>query len=207
MKRLSLVLLCSVLVGGFFSCAAPVTLSISSTASLDGEATSVAFDNVSDEAEIGRVGNNEQRGFISFDISPVTSLDNFQISSVILAVCEANTNNLPFDDMGNVIGEIVEYGSSLDASDFNTSALSSPFTVLTNGYSVDRVYTVDITSEVNQYLSNNPGANRLQIRLRFASFVADLSEPNEHWDMHTGEITEEQFGQQRPRITITYLPE
>jgi hypothetical protein len=183
----------------------PQTETIISTASLDGDVTSAG--GVTKTADVMNVGdtltNYGSRGFVSFDVNSIAppATDDFDVSSVTLKLTMENDFWDPITDLGNVVVELVEYGTSLDASDYSATAIGSPVVLATTtGVLVD--FEADVTSLVQDYIASGDADSlvRWQFRLRPATNETD----NDGVTDETSWGTAEYVDGYRPTLIVTY---
>lgn len=137
------------------------TRSIKSTGQLDGYIDSKGGMNTGAEIRIGSTKNAAVRGFLSFDIS---SIDIKELNKAKLRIYQTGDKNNPFQNGTDIRIDSVNFGSSLDPSDYSTSSLNSSFATVTNSNAVGWK-EVEITELVKN--AKKDGRQNLQFRLHF----------------------------------------
>ena len=146
-----------------------------STASLDGDITGTAVSTDEETVDAGdNDSDNTSRGFFSFDVSGIApdSTDEFEVASVILKLTmtdwfDADGDSDPIADMGNVVVELVEYGTSLDSGDMSVAADYGSVTLASDfGMIVD--FEANVTQMVQNYIDSGDtdSLDRWQFRIR-----------------------------------------
>jgi hypothetical protein len=184
-----------------------VTVTLNSQAALDGFRANNNGGNNSVDIRVGNgamFGSPAQelviRGFMSFDLSGIPA--GATILSIELRFYQTQVNGNPYGKLGNPLLKHVDYGSSLNATDFDTPAFHSA--TLAPHASPNEWYTITsntIADWIEQDLA--AGRNRLQMRLQFVTETdGDGSQ-----DTVSFESGDNHFGTGNvPQITITYSP-
>jgi hypothetical protein len=185
--------------------AGPKTAVLESTAALDGEVTAGgAVSTGGEEVNVGdTVNGTGSRGFFSFDVSGIAPADtaDFTVDRVVLKLTMTDWFGFPIDELGNVVVELVEYGTALDASDFGTAALGSSVILAADAVMLTD-YEADLTSPVSAYIASGDTDSllRWQFRIRHTTESnGDDSIDETEWGAaeNTGDIY-------RPELTVTY---
>ncbi|MBN2508781.1 MAG: hypothetical protein JXB03_00845 [Spirochaetales bacterium] len=165
-------ILIALLILSFVSCEMEAeddsTIILQSSSSLDGQVNRIGVV-VTNEAEIaiGRDANGiGTRGFFSFDFSEVNADGNIIIDSAHFEVYESDFSNNPFETMGSVLLDIVDYGPSLNPNDFYATLLAD-CGVFASGSNYLDTHSSDITQELRAFFETNPAATLVQFRLMF----------------------------------------
>lgn len=140
------------------------TMTITSTASLDGWRASNDGGNTTWYIQIGRNVNLTERGFVSFDISGIPS--GKTIDLVTLRLFQEEVVGTPYSSLGSLIIDHVNYGDSLGSEDLDSSAITSNIGTLTSNATVewkDLVVTNALKADISA------GRSRSQYRLRFTT--------------------------------------
>lgn len=106
--------------------------------------------------------NSTDRGFIGFDISSVSG----QVTSAVLIVNQSSTSGTPYNTLGNLIADHVDFGGSVDAADFSGGTLQNNFGAISSD-SLAGAKSLDVTAEVQNDISSSRTTS--QFRLRFAN--------------------------------------
>ncbi len=155
------------------------SVEIPSIASMDGHVRSNGF--VSTSGTMLLTGDCDQifngvgfRQFYSFDISSIPK--DIDIINATLYLYMANVSQSPFSNHGNVTVDHLDYGSSLDATDYDTGAIQSDIGVLANNYILE-YKALDVTSSVqNDYSFMRTHS---QYRIRFSIQDSDSDSETE----------------------------
>jgi len=109
--------------------------------------------------------NSTCRGFVSFDLGgePPPNVV-IHVHSVILRVHQSSVAGTPYNDLGNVIVDHLDYGDTLDAGDFNLAALQSNIGTLSSTPTLEWK-ELDVTTFFLDDAYN--GRSRSQYRLYF----------------------------------------
>jgi hypothetical protein len=142
---------------------------IVSTASLDGWVQSDGFANAdrggpgTGDLDSRAAGGLGERQFYSFDLSslPPTA----QVTSAVVRLFQATVIGSPYGSLGNVVVDHLDYGTSLDGSDYNLAALLADVGTLSTD-AVIQYKTLDVTARVQA--DRSAGRPRSQFRLRFS---------------------------------------
>jgi hypothetical protein len=159
---------------------------------------------IGDEMEVGiDASDNAQRGFVSFDFSSIKpSSGDLEVVSAVFTVYMANFNLLPYDKLGPVLIDRVDFGTSLDGTDWSDEIVeASNIGTLSN--STDdwlKHASLDVTDQVEAVVSS--GSYVLQLRLRHEN---DTSKLGQNLDAsHTDWATTEHVDDNPPVLTVTY---
>lgn len=213
MRPLPLSLLCVAFVlsgcggsGGGGDCpppATPVTMTVISSAPLDGTVDSVGGVQTDGPLTVGdwpnAMGLRTLRGFVSFDLTGLPA--GAHVVSARLSLSQFVTDGDPFTTLGVVVVDQVVYGDQL-----HTSAYDLPhdgfqaFTVLSSDHLAGRK-TTPVTDAVQA--ASDAGEPRAQFRLRFA-VDDDFDAVTDHVLFHTVESAPTPA--EVPTLEVTYLP-
>lgn len=142
-----------------------ITKTITSTADLDG----FESDNGRDAGVDIRAGRNMylvSRGFVSFDISviPVTAT----VTEATLRLYQTKTVGNPYTVGGNLMVDYLNYGTTLDNSDYALAAITSNLALLTANSTVEWK-DANVTDAVKKDLQE--GRSHSQYRIHFETEV------------------------------------
>jgi hypothetical protein len=184
--------------------AEPQTVALNSQAALDGYRLSNGAGSASEQILVGNGSFVEggpqlvSRGFLSFDLSSIPAAAT--LDSVRLEFYQQGLEGNPYQTLGNLVLDHVDYGPSLEASAYDSPALHSA--VLPQMTLSDAWYALadpTITSWVAENLA--AGRGRFQLRLRFAQETdSDVDR-----DLVIVEPGEGSAGRV-PRLTVVYRP-
>ncbi|MFC2036665.1 FHA domain-containing protein [Chloroflexota bacterium] len=149
----------------------PGSVTVESDASLDGYRANNSSGSRRHDILVGNgdivdpTGELVWRGFMSFDLSSIPS--GADITNVELRFFQAKVGGDPYGKLGNLVLEHVDYGSSLDASAYDTAAMDSA--MLAQQPNPGAWYILSdptLADWVGKDLA--AGRSRFQLRLRFA---------------------------------------
>lgn len=128
------------------------------------------------EIRIGWELNGEaMRGFLSFSIADIIpkSDEVLTINKAYLKVYESNTNLLPFtagDESRTVEAYLVDCGSTIESSDYDTTPHDSCGTIATTGYSVLTEHAINVETAISEYIAESTTTvDNIQFRLQFTN--------------------------------------
>jgi len=181
----------------------PVTVTILSTAALDGRvhstglvqagpAYSLAYGDYADA--LGPVSG--VRSFVSFDLAVIPA--GATVTEATLTLFEKSHNGAPFSLGQNVVDHVV-YGSVLDAGAYSRSGLGDAIATFAGDLSPGPK-TVTVTDAVALDVGSRPQS---QYRLRFTLESNNDGESDEIAYYSSGTATSED---ERPMLTVKYLP-
>jgi len=133
-------------------------------ASLDGYRSSNNGGSNTVEIWIGRNNIATFRGFVSFDLKSLPS--NITIEKATLKMRQMGIVGKPYIIGGNVVVDHLDYGTSLDATDYNRAAIKTHIGVLSDNDTFEEK-NLEVTDSVKNDLYYKRG--RSQYRLRFAT--------------------------------------
>jgi len=139
-----------------------------SLSSLDGFIDSTGVVNTSGEIRVGSV-QKIVRGFFSFDISNNNAAE---VSKAKIRLFQIGVKNNPFTNGNDIRVDFVNFGSSLDPSDYATASLNPSFSVVTTDNTAGW-REIDVTSFFLQ--SKQSALSQLQFRLH-SNFESEGSE-------------------------------
>jgi hypothetical protein len=159
---------------GIFVDVTPVV--VGSSAALDGEVGSDLTATSAGGAP--RTGDVESfptstayRQFYSFDFAKIPA--GTSVTAATLRLYQASVSGSPYDGtLGNLVVDHVNYGASLDGTDYAVGALLSNVSTLSSDSSVG-YKTLEVTNRVQNDLDN--GRVRSQYRMRFSLLDANLN--------------------------------
>ncbi len=184
----------------------PVTVALTSEGALDGYRLNDGTGSSSQDILVGNgelinpVGELVARGFISFDLSGIPT--GATIESVELRFYQKEVQGSPYEKLGNLVLEYVNYGASLEDSAYNTPALDTA--VLDIETSPDAWYILSDPTIVTWVQSSlETGLSRQQFRLQFSQETD--GDGQEDWIaiQSGGSIL---GSRQAPQLIVTYLP-
>jgi len=140
------------------------TLTLSADSSLDGFQSSNGGGNASIEIRAGRNSNLITRGFVSFDISSIPV--GKTIDQATLRLYQTSITGNPYGVGGSLRVDHLDYGSSFENADYNTSSISSNFGTLTGNTTIEWK-DLDVIDRLKSDIS--AGKTRSQYRLHFAT--------------------------------------
>jgi len=159
---------------------------LESDASLDGHVTSSGAVQISETISTGdSSSNHEIRGFISFDLASNLPPDSRVVSATlkvfqVMTIGDGEFYGDPYPPLGEISVDHLEYGEILDASDFDTVALSTDIGLV----SADNLLgwkTIDVTEAVIADLETS--RLRSQFRIHFTNFSdEDFLEDTAHFE-------------------------
>jgi pSer/pThr/pTyr-binding forkhead associated (FHA) protein len=179
-------------------------VTLNSQAALDGYLLNNGTGSASGEILVGNGPLVEEgaqlvaRGFLSFDLASIPA--GATIESVRLEFYQHQIVGDPYQTLGNLALDHVDYGSSLEASAYDRPALHSA--VLAQMVAANSWYVLadpTITLWVEENLT--AGRARVQLRLRFAQ-ETDSDQDRDLVVLTSGEGPADQA----PRLTIVYRP-
>jgi hypothetical protein len=146
----------------------PQTLEIISVSTLDGWAESDGSANSDMGGPLTGDFEHDQPGvgyrqFFSFSLADIP--DGATIISASLELFQANDYGNPFTDLGNVVVDHLDYGTTLDGADYNMPALTSNIGTLSDN-TTEEYKILDVTT----YVQTDHAAARdySQYRVRFS---------------------------------------
>ena len=182
----------------------PQTVVLNSQAGLDGYRLSNGTGSASEEILVGNGRFVEEgpqlvsRGFLSFDLASIPA--GAAIDSVRLEFYQQRIAGDPYQTLGNLVLDHVDYGPSLEANAYDGPALHSATLaqmVMPNSWYILADPTIALWVEENLAA----GRSRFQLRLRFAQ----ETDSDQDQDLVTVTPGEGPAGQ-APRLTIVYRP-
>ena len=132
--------------------------------SLDGYRSSNNGGSTTVEIWVGRNNVATFRGFVSFDLKSLPA--NITIEKAILKMNQMGIVGKPYVIGGNVVVDHLDYGTSLEATDYNRVAIKTHIGVLSNDDTFGEK-DLEVTDSVKNDLYYKRG--RSQYRLRFAT--------------------------------------
>lgn len=141
-----------------------ITKTLSSDSSLDGFQSSNGGGNKGLDIRAGRNVNLVTRGFISFDLSSIP--DGATVTRATLRLYQAKITGDPYGFGGALKLDHLNFGDSLENSDYALAALLANFTTLTNNAVVEWK-DADVTEQVKDDLADN--RTRSQYRVHFTT--------------------------------------
>ena len=136
------------------------------------------------------------RGFLSFDLSSLPS--GTTVKKATLRIYQKSVTGTPYTGANSLIVDHLDYGDSLEAADYDRSALSSNIGTLTQNSAIEWK-DLAVTDSIKNDLS--AGRTRSQFRIRFSQETdGDGSE-----DIAYFESQENYFGTgNTPQLVIEY---
>jgi hypothetical protein len=142
------------------------TKTLTSTASLDGFESSNGGGNTTVDIRAGRNVNLVTRGFISFDLSSIPSAST--ITEATLRIYQVRTSGNPYSMGGKLMVDSLNYGNSLENSDYGITAITTNLVTLTTNPSIEWK-DASVTEAVKKDLSE--GRTKSQYRIHFETEV------------------------------------
>ncbi len=174
----------------------PKTKVLSSTKSLDGFLSSNQTGSNNTEIRIGKNENLVSRGFISFDISTLPQGAN--ILEATLRIYQAQVIGKPFLSKNSLVVDHLNFGDTLDFSDYSTPSLLSSFATISNDSKIGWK-EIKVTNQLKDDSSN--GRSRSQFRLHLQEETKE--ENSNHFLVF--EASENTMGTgNTPELIVTY---
>jgi hypothetical protein len=142
------------------------TMTLTSSAVLDGWRASNGGGNTTWYIQAGRNATLTERGFVSFDLSELSAENT--IKEATLRLYQVETVGIPYTSLGKLMVDHLNYGTSLEASDYAVAAITSNYVTLTNNPTVewkDAIVTEAVKSDLVE------GRTKSQYRLHFETEV------------------------------------
>lgn len=140
------------------------TLILSASASLDGWRASNAGGNNTWYIQAGRNNTLVERGFVSFDITSIPAGKTIELATLRLYQTEVVGD--PYGSLGSLRLDHLNYGDSLEGSDYDASSISASFATLTSNAAVEWK-DANVTDRLKDDIANS--RSRSQYRLRFTT--------------------------------------
>ena len=140
------------------------TLTLSASASLDGWRASNAGGNNTWYIQAGRNNTLIERGFVSFDITSIPAGKIIELATLRLYQTEVVGD--PYGSLGSLKLDHLNYGDSLEGSDYDVSSISASFATLTSNGTIEWK-DVNVTDRLKDDITNS--RSRSQYRLRFTT--------------------------------------
>lgn len=135
---------------------------LSSTASLDGFRASNNGGNDSLEIRAGRNDTLVQRGFVSFSLSDIPA--GSTITEATLRLYQSQILGNAYGVGGSVKIDHLNYGDSLDSTDYGMAALSSSFATLTSNATIEWKDS-SVTTQVKDDFANTRSRSQFRIHM------------------------------------------
>lgn len=165
--------------------------------SLDGYRSSDGGGSTTMEIWVGRNNVATFRGFVNFDLKLLPS--NITIEKAILKITQLGWVGNPYTVGGNVVVDHLDYGSSLDATDYNRAAIQLHIGVLSDNATFEEK-KLEVTDSVKNDLYYKRGSS--QYRLRFATeTIGGKSSGDIAWFLPEKNIYD---NNKSPRLEITF---
>lgn len=173
------------------------TITLDSEPGLDGFRSSNGSGSTSSNIRAGSDSELVTRFFVSFDISDISP--DAEVISAELRIFQTKTMGEPYKLGGDLLIDHLNYGDSLDRTDYSTPALLSSFSVFSKKPSTGW-RELDVT---NQVINDVVSAHSLsQFRLHFEKEVVSDSENGDFAYFESGENT--QRSGNTPELVIKY---
>lgn len=170
---------------------------LEANASLDGYRMSNNSGSNTKYIWVGRDQTAIFRGFVSFDLKSLPG--NITIEKAILKMWQKGQTGKPYVIGGNVVVDHLDYGSSLEATDYNRTAIKLHIGVLSDNDTHEEK-KLEVTDSVKNDLYYKRG--RSQYRLRFAT---ETIGGNPSGDITVFDPEEKSYqSQMPPRLEITF---
>ena len=114
------------------------------------------------------------RGLVTFDLSTIPTGAVLQTATLSGTISGNGVSGTPFDTLGSLNVQHVDYGPSLETSDISGSSLGAPLIFATSGTTLDAPVSISVTDWVlDDLFSSNRVArmNRSQFRFAFSTMV------------------------------------
>ena len=184
----------------------PVTVTLTSEGALDGFRLNDGSGSTLQDILIGNgelvdpMGELVARGFMSFDLSDIPT--EATVESAELRFYQKEVQGSPYEKLGNLVLEHIDYGASLDDSAYNTPALDTA--VLDTETSPEAWYVLSDPTIVTWVQSSlEAGISRQQFRLQFSQETD--GDGLEDWIaiQSGGSILGSRLA---PQLIVTYIP-
>ena len=162
------------------------------------------------EITIGWDANGySMRGFISFNVSSIlpSNEQKLVIDNAELCVYQSNCNLFPFADNKTMQCYLIDYGLSLEATDYDATTISNCGVIASASKGVLDEFKLNISSALNSYISSDPLANRYQFRLQSNStsnVTSTSSQAQAMWNIFAGDQPLMAGNDYRPQLTIKF---
>jgi hypothetical protein len=181
----------------------PVTVTIFSTAALDGDIHSTGYEQVGPNYHIalGDYANAQGpvsgvRAFTSFDVSVIPS--NATVQSATLSLYLKNSVGSPFATLGTIVVDHVVYGNVLEAGAYSRSGLGDAIATLPSDV-IPGYKTVSVTSAVAFDVASHAYS---QYRIRFTIETDNDGDSDGVAYYSSGQAPTQD---ERPKLIVTYL--
>jgi len=154
--------------------------------------------------EVGRDGSGPIRGFLSFNMATIKPTDpekTVVLASATLSVYQYDYSvSDPYAEMGDVLVDILYFGTSLGAGAYNTPG--TEVGVLSRSAAVVEKRQLNVKSALQSHIdAGGAGAYRPQFRLRHRNETAGTHTPNNS-DWMSGNTS--QGLDYRPKLAVSY---
>lgn len=208
-----------------FRVARVATMTLNAVGGLDGTLTDGGgIDTMAASLRVGALpGNLEQRGFVTFDFTPLPA-NTVNVISGTLNLTQTGTTGSPFSKFTNVGAYGLDYGATLEPSDFfirndtHLEVITVPFppffipteqadytSVSATASAVPVVRSVDVTQQtMRQWDERSQRGSRMQFRLSFTGIRSadggtNMTSSNDEVRFNTAEA-----GSGRPSLVVDY---
>jgi hypothetical protein len=148
------------------------------------------------------VSNQGWRGFVSFDLSSIPA--GATITAATLRIFQSGCDGTPYSDLGNVLVDHLNYGDTLDGTDYDLPAIHSNIGILSDS-SGHQWRELDVTIYVQDDINN--GRVRSQFRL-YRPIMTDYDSALDGDVLYAGEYLNHWIPSFRkpPELVITLGP-
>jgi hypothetical protein len=137
--------------------------------------------------------NTGCRGFVSFDIGSIPP--GATIISATLRMYQEAVNGRPYADLGNIMVDHIDYGSTLDGADYSLLALKEAIGTISNNAALE-FKILDVTESLQDDMDH--GRTRSQYRLLFPTQTDNDSVEDAAF------FTSANIGGHTPELVVTY---
>lgn len=141
------------------------TQTITSQAALDGFESTNGGGNTTADIQAGRNNTLATRGFVSFPLNSIPS--GKTIDQATIRLYQKSKDGSPYVAGGNLMLDHLNYGSTLDNSDYNIAAILASFTTLSTSATTGEWREADVTDRVRDDIANS--RTNSQYRLHFST--------------------------------------
>lgn len=139
------------------------TLLLKSKSDLEGFTGSASPPSITEDIQFGKKSGTIVRGFVAFDLTAVPQ--GTKVGKAMLRLYQVEVKGYPFSDLGAMKIDHLNYGDSLDTSDYALAALSSSFATLPQS-GASSWKEIDVTGKLKDDIANARSFS--QYRLHFS---------------------------------------
>ena len=177
----------------------PVTtkVTLGANGSLDGFEASNGGGNTANDIRAGRNTFLNTRGFVSFDIP--STLSGKTIDKATVRIYQTSIDGSPYNLLGSLKIDHLDYGNSLENSDYGTTSLSSSFNTVTSNAAIEWK-DVDVTDMVRDDLSNSRQRSQFRIHFQTEGTGGDATGDFAHFESADNTVGTSNT----PQLVVTY---